>query len=396
MKNTIRNVIFFVSIISLTLCLFYMRQDFKKDLFENNKYLVSKINDLKYEKKALNKSFKSTNDKNSVHVLVIGESANRNHHGIYGYVRNTTPNLSNIEGSLIKFSDVISATPRTNSSLRKALTLVQNNNFGFSDFSIIQMMNSVGYETYWVSNQKPKEQIKGNKDKTNPNNYTDKIITTISNASDYKFFCFSNEKNHTDEIILPILDSILEKNTNKKFIVIHLAGSHKPYVDKYPKDFNKNFDLAPNYKYLNKDNKLKLIDEYDMSTAYTDQILSRIINSLESCNEAKNITLTYFSDHGEELYQDADFIGHSNRFITKNMFRVPFIIWSNNSSFITKKKSSYAKKHTLEDLIYTLSDLYKISFTGYDPSKSILSDSFVNRPRIITYGEKTKSFDTKW
>ena len=105
MKNTIRNVIFFVSIISLALCLFYMRQDFKKDLFENNKYLVSKINDLKYEKKALNKSFKSTNDKNSVHVLVIGESANRNHHGIYGYVRNTTPNLSNIEGSLIKFSD---------------------------------------------------------------------------------------------------------------------------------------------------------------------------------------------------------------------------------------------------------------------------------------------------
>ena len=56
------------------------------------------------------------------------------------------------------------------------------------------MMNSVGYETYWVSNQKPKEQIKGNNDKTNPNNYTDKIITTISNASDYKFFVFQMNK----------------------------------------------------------------------------------------------------------------------------------------------------------------------------------------------------------
>ena len=94
--------------------------------------------------------------------------------------------------------------------------------------------------------------------------------------------------------MLPILDSILEKNTNKKFIVIHLAGSHKPYVDKYPKDFNKNFDLAPNYKYLNKENKLKLIDEYDMSIAYTDQILSRIINSLESCNEAKKYYFNLF------------------------------------------------------------------------------------------------------
>ena len=61
-----------------------------------------------------------------------------------------------------------------------------------------------------------------------------------------------------------------------------------------------------------------------MSIAYTDQILSRIINSLESCNEVKNITLTYFPD--QQLYQNADFIGHSNRFITKNMFRVPFIM----------------------------------------------------------------------
>jgi heptose-I-phosphate ethanolaminephosphotransferase len=260
MKNIFKFITFFGLIICcVALGFYYLRLDNKRMLFESNKYILSKINDLKYEKKRVDSIYENSNTKKSIHVLVIGESASRNNHGIYGYVRNTTPHLSNIKNEIIAFNNVISSTPRTSTSLRRALTLFNNDKGHINDFSIVQMMNSADYETFWVSNQKPMEQIKGNIDKTNKNNYTNKIITTISNASDNKYFNFYNSLNdkvEEDIALLSVLDNILLKENDKKFIVIHLSGSHKPYVSKYPNSFNKTFDVLPNYKFLDKKVKI--------------------------------------------------------------------------------------------------------------------------------------------
>mgnify|MGYP003631004296 FL=1 len=43
------------------------------------------------------------------HVFIIGESATRNHMGIYGYKRNTTPNLSKISNEIVVLDNVISS-----------------------------------------------------------------------------------------------------------------------------------------------------------------------------------------------------------------------------------------------------------------------------------------------
>ena len=120
---------------------YYLKFYTQKKIFENNKYIISKISDIKYGNKFVNNITNYSNSEKSIHLLIIGETAYRDHHGIYGYLRQTTPNLDKIKDDLVIFNDVISPTPRTDSSLRRALTLVSNENERLSeDFSIIQMM----------------------------------------------------------------------------------------------------------------------------------------------------------------------------------------------------------------------------------------------------------------
>jgi len=58
------------------------------------------MHDLKYEEIFFDNIYNSSDSEKIVHLLIIGETAFRNHHGIYGYSRKTTPNLNKIKNEL--------------------------------------------------------------------------------------------------------------------------------------------------------------------------------------------------------------------------------------------------------------------------------------------------------
>ena len=82
-------------------------------------------------------------------VLVIGESALRRHHSLYGYPLSTTPRLDALADSLVVFSDVIGSSIGTNDNISRILTFRRD--FDTDEWyrypSMSEMMKHAGYRT---------------------------------------------------------------------------------------------------------------------------------------------------------------------------------------------------------------------------------------------------------
>ena len=91
-------------------------------------------------------------------VLVLGESTTREHMHLYGYNRDTTPNLDALAASdkgLTVFRDVVSPRPYTIEVMQQILTFgdEQNPDRFLSDPSLINLLKQAGYKTFWITNQ---------------------------------------------------------------------------------------------------------------------------------------------------------------------------------------------------------------------------------------------------
>ena len=88
-------------------------------------------------------------------VLVIGESTNRQRMSLYGYGRETTPELDKLRGQLQLFDNVVTPRPYTIEALQQVLTFAdqQHPDAYLRTPSLIRLMKQAGYRTYWITNQ---------------------------------------------------------------------------------------------------------------------------------------------------------------------------------------------------------------------------------------------------
>jgi heptose-I-phosphate ethanolaminephosphotransferase len=324
----------------------------------------------------------SLNNSKETIVLIIGESTTRNHLGIYNYYRNTTPNLNNLKSELVVFNDVISPHSHTIPSLEKVLTFGnQERPEAKFDGSIIQLMKAAGYKTFWVSNQVPV-------------GVNETMVSMIAKPSDYTHFTNlggAKELRSLDERIFPYFKKVVRDTASKKFIIVHLLGTHTNYKNRYPKKYNFYSDI-PQSKFPS-ETSFTTINEYDNSIRYNDYIISELIELVKGeTSNSEKASLIYFSDHGEDVFETVDFTGHSETIGSNPMFQIPFIFWSNNKVELEKYKDYSDRKYMTDDLIYSIADLANLSFKGFDNKKSIFSDSFIERTRIIRGNVKYDSF----
>ena len=88
-------------------------------------------------------------------IVVLGESTSRAHLGIYGYFRNTTPRLAEIEDELAVFSDVISTHSHTKPSITDAFSFNdRSGRKGYVDvLDIVSFAKASSFQVEWLSNQ---------------------------------------------------------------------------------------------------------------------------------------------------------------------------------------------------------------------------------------------------
>lgn len=303
---------------------------------------------------------------NEVFVVVLGESTARGKLQLYGHGRETTPFLSSIEQDLFVYSDVISTEVFTFKAMPKIITSLGGIPEKESLINLVQLFNTAGYNTYWLSNQRPIS-------------YHDNVVSRIaSQAKEFKFYnhLIDEHAQVLDEVIFPDYDRIL-KEPGKKVIFIRLIGTHFKYKNRYPNSFNK-FAKSTDVS------KVELIkNQYDNAVLYNDFIVYNLIIKLKSTTSKS--ALIYTSDHGENVYDDGtDFFGRSEEVLTPSMFEIPFVFWaSKNFDFPTDFTYNSNRKFVADHTYESVGHIFGVKHKNMDFSKSIFSNSFKERKRIV-------------
>lgn len=320
-----------------------------------------------------------------ISVIIIGESLNRNHMSIYGYHRKTNPRLE-MRDDIFVFNDVISPYSNTLNSVLSALTEsnIDNKKPFHESISLIDVFHSAGFHTSWLSNQSPI----GVWDNGvfNIAQISDQIVfvNTSANSSFESTYSLS-----LDDALLKPLNDLLNQPAKNKLIIIHLMGNHSDYSKRYPSQYQ---------KYTSSETKKqRIINEYDNAVLYNDFIIDSVFNILKFHEETSKNTLIsaiYFSDHGENVYDINDKVGHDyvGRIPNPNV-EIPFIVWvSSNyteiySNLFPNLTHNVNKPFMLDDLFHSALNLSGLSYKDYEPNRSLFSSHFnFMRKRILEDG----------
>lgn len=251
----------------------------------------------------------SADSKYDDYVLVIGESARKDYHNAYGYPADNTPFMSHAKGTLI--DGFTSGGTNTIASLRLMLTKPDPKNWESNyKLGLVDLIKSAGIQTYWISNQGYLGRF-------------DTPISSLANKSDVKIFTKAGDslnQNISDFALLPKFENVLQQpHSGKRFIVVHLYGSHPISCDRltdYPKLYD---DAIVPKKYYN-------VNCYVSSIKKTDEVLQKIYQALEKNQQAqhRSFSMIYFSDHGlsHEIKEDIINI-HNSSGKSKLHYNVP-------------------------------------------------------------------------
>ena len=319
------------------------------------------------------------------HIFVIGETLTRNHMGAYGYHRETTPVFSALENKVV-LTDTISSHAQTQASLRVALTSAgaKDGNKYRESLSVIDIANLAGYKTWWISNQQPQRAT----------------IASISHQADVPHYISNDYKGvevaRYDEYMLPVIQQALADPAEKKAIFVHMMGSHAQYKNRYPdKYIHFSDNQVTAYRQDPSAKEIQVINDYDNSIRYSDFVVGEMVAGLKNSNAA-NKSLTYFSDHGEEVYQLENIKGHSPDNVTANMVEIPLIVWSSQpqSEALLSLQANKDQPFMLDDFYQLAGSLMQIQSEALNAEKSPANSAFkANHNREIyrlNYDQKLK------
>jgi len=326
-------------------------------------------------------------------VLVIGESLSKSHMSLYGYNRKTNPLLENVD-SLLIFDKIITPATQTRESIIRMLSLatIEDETPYIKQGSIISLAKSIGFSTYWISNQ----MMLG---------ISDTETTVLAKDTDKQWFINTDwNTNSLDENVLPIIDEVLKEQVKNKFIIIHLLGNHFKYNKRYkPIDqyLVKTLSNFPNY--LSESQK-QIIKNYDNSVKYNDYIVNSLLAKIKNISGISNFI--YLSDHGEDVYDTKkQLLGHGSPNVTRHVTDIPFIMYNNDNYYKTDGRSyTYfdsisSRKHSAVNLFYSLADLLWVDFIDYNGELSLFSKDYKEQKikvinsnkQILNYNEIIQS-----
>lgn len=304
-------------------------------------------------------------------ILVIGESFSLYHSSLYGYSKPTNPRLSARvgDGSMVVFDDVVSPADHTGTVLRSLFMLAPDGQSSVENVLFPVCFRRAGYKTVLVDNQYfVRDGFSW---------LTDRPLSEL--MFDYRN---PDRVGHDINLLGEIPDL-----ADPQLIIVHLFGQHFTYSGRYPAQFA-HFKAADYPATLTPEER-EVIAHYDNATRYNDYVVDSIISKYQD----KNCIVVYFSDHGEEIYEIDDFMGHGNapkRPAIDYQIRVPLMVWT-SPSFRDKYPGVAQRiadaRHTpviTDDLPHFLFDVAGVSTGSYRPDRSFINDRYdVSKPRIV-------------
>lgn len=313
-------------------------------------------------------------------VLVIGESTNRQRMSLYGYERQTTPRLDALRnaGDLLVYQDIVTPRPYTIEALQQILSFADSKHPErfFTQPTLINMMKQAGYDITWITNQQTQTR-------------RNTMLTTFSQLADHQVYLNNNREQNAsqyDSAVLEPFTEALNTSAAKKLIIVHLLGTHRAYHYRYPQEeavFSGREDVP---EWITPE----LMDEYnsyDDAILFNDKVVSTLID--DTRQKGGNSLLVYFSDHGEEVYDNPDelFTGRNEGDPSPAMYTVPFIVWASPEFRQQRDMASWRaaenRPYSNAYFIHTFAEMVGLNFDELDHSASLISAYYQPKPRWI-------------
>lgn len=314
-------------------------------------------------------------DEKEVYVMVVGETSRANNWSIYGYDRDTNPELSKVFG-LTAFNHVLTESNTTHKSVPMLLSPVSACTYDsiYHQKGIITAFKEAGFQTAFFSNQRYNH------------SFIDFFGKEAGNFDFIKENSLDSGYNPSDDKLLELVSAELAKGASKQFIVLHTYGSHFNYRERYPSD---NAFFLPDYP-VDAEVKFKdnLVNAYDNSIRYTDNFLARLIHLLQE--QDVDAAMLYTSDHGEDIFDDSRHLFlHASPVPSYYQIHVPFLVWMSDSyrkSYPELRQAAQAnmQKNISSSLSFfqTMLELGGIETPYRNDSLSVTNTLFTEKPRV--------------
>ena len=306
-------------------------------------------------------------ERKTIVVLVIGESARARDFSLYGYRRETNPELA--KADVIALPGARACATYTTAAIRCMLSYMGSDAPArVSQETLPNYLQRQGVEVIWRSNNWGEPPLK---------------VALYQRAADIRKTCTGAgcERLGHDDALLYRLGELLAHSTSRRiFLVLHLAGSHGPtYYSKYPAQFGR-FQPVCQSVDLATCNQASLVNAYDNTILYTDHVLAETIRTLQAVPQSAS-TMIYVSDHGESLGEHGFYLhGAPNSIAPEAQRVVPFLVWMSpafQESRHVSARDMLAKAPFGDDNVFHSvlgafggrSSVYKPSFDLFHPAK---------------------------
>jgi glucan phosphoethanolaminetransferase (alkaline phosphatase superfamily) len=324
------------------------------------------------------------------YVVVVGESLARHHMHLYGYPRDTTPELDRLAatGDLLVFRHVVTSHALTVPALMSIFRFPTDR--GHDGQTAFDIFNGGGFTTYWISNQ------------YQAGTFESAVSLLTASASKHAWLHSPmqgryEERRNFDTVVLKPLENIIQSEAGDKVIFIHLLGNHFYYRARFPDSATYFGGRQGSSCRTSQENQY--FNDYDDSVRFNDSLMGQIIATMKKF-DGESLVL-YFSDHGEEVYDWREFFDHGDSMLSPYLAEIPFVLWlsdayrSAHPSFSAQVARALDRPFITSDLIDAMPDLMRLTFPGMDESRSLFSDKFKPHQRI-TADRDYDSFKAEW
>ncbi len=260
-------------------------------------------------------------------VLVVGETARADHFSLNGYGRPTNPGLSKLP--VVSFTDVTSCGTSTAASLPCMFSLLGRDRFEAQkqpQENLLDVLQHAGLAVLWLDNQSG---CKGLCDRVHHAMASDPAPGAPPlppGLCQPNGECFDLALLHgLDQRLAQLPD---EQRARGVVLVLHQMGSHGPAYHLRSPASLKPFQPECTNTALQHCDAQTLVNAYDNSIAYTDQLLTALVGWLQHKTPAWSPGLLYVSDHGESLGENNLYLhGMPYGVAPKAQKHVPLIAW---------------------------------------------------------------------
>ena len=319
-------------------------------------------------------------------VLLIGESYNKRHAGLYGYQLPTTPYMSRFAKNevLVPFTDVITPWNVTSNAFKNFLSTHSTDQPGSWADGVLfpALFKKAGYKVAFITNQFNKSNKQTDADFNGSFFLNDPELDSLS--FDYRNTHRSRfDKNHVE-------DFKHYKRGRYNLIIFHIMGQHLEYRKRYTKQFAKwsekdidRPDLTPNER--------QIVAEYDNATRYNDMVMAKVCSYFIK----DDAVVVYMPDHGEEVFDEIRTFGRLHNAdvspaLARAEFEIPFVIWASRTyrrkhrATWNRIKAAADRPFAIDDLPHLMLGLAGIACPQYDARRDLLHDTFdTGRTRLL-------------